>query len=347
MTTMVALVPSAGHEYPGHPEAPGRLSLLGDWEKKPFGSEVKLLEAAPAKIEEITAVHTERMVDALQAACRRGPGIIDYAPTYVTPSSFQDALNAAGATLACTRAVLEVAARNAFAIVRPPGHHAEPDQAMGFCLFNNLAVAAHAALAGGVGRILVVDFDAHHGNGTQAVFNTDERVAYFSTHQEGIYPGSGGIEDAPHARGRIVNLPLPPRAGDTAFAQIAAQVLVPLAERVAPELILVSAGFDAHWNDPITTLGLSSAGYYAFSQRLVELADRLCAGRIVFVLEGGYTPETVAAGVEAALSALTGKGRRPEAQAEGSGPAAGDRSPYPEPDVRSRIDHLLRWHEFT
>jgi acetoin utilization deacetylase AcuC-like enzyme len=273
------------------------------------------------------------MVRALEAACHGEPGIIDLAPTYITHTSFADALLAAGGTLACTRAVLECQAQNAFAIIRPPGHHATPGKPMGFCLFNNLAIAAQAALRAGLTRLLIVDFDAHHGNGTQAVFWNDERVAYFSTHQENIFPGTGRMDEAPHARGRIVNVPLPPRAGDAAFALIFEQILAPLAARFAPEMIFVSAGFDARWDDSLTHLGLSSAGYYVLSQRLVELAEKYCAGRIVCALEGGYNPHALASGVDALLSALAGVEF-----------IARDPSPYPEPDVRDRVEQVRNWH---
>jgi acetoin utilization deacetylase AcuC-like enzyme len=336
MTTACVRVPSPKHAYPGHPEEPGRFSLLEEVRGKPYVGSLSWLEAAPASREDINRVHTRQMVDGLEAACRQGPGIIDYAPTYVTRTSFQDALTAAGGALACTQAVLQGQAHNAFAIVRPPGHHAEPDRAMGFCLFNNVAIAARLALENGIQRLLVVDFDAHHGNGTQAAFMEEERVAYFSTHQEYIYPGSGRIEEAPHARGRIVNLPLPARAGDASFARIAADVLAPLAGRFQPEMVLVSAGFDSHWDDPLTSLGLSSAGFHALAKFLVLLAGQYCRDRVIFVLEGGYRPANVASGVDACLCALTGADFSPA-----DGP-----SPYPEPDIRARVDMLRQRHGF-
>ena len=169
---------------------------------------------------------------------------------------------AAGATLACTRAVIAGEIDNAFAIVRPPGHHAEPDKAMGFCLFNNIAVAARDALAQGLERVLVVDYDAHHGNGTQAAFLEDERLAYLSTHQWGIYPGTGWIEDAPHAKGRIVNVPLPAYAGDQAFARITDEIIQPMVEAFRPEMILVSAGFDCALERPAHHAGAFVSGIF-------------------------------------------------------------------------------------
>jgi len=334
MPTACCLVPSPNHTYPGHPEAPERFSGLGGWRSRSYAAQLLWLDPSPAGAEEVGRVHTARMLKELEQACRQGPAIIDLAPTYVTRGSFDDALAAAGGALACSRAVLDGTARNAFALVRPPGHHAEPDRPMGFCLLNNLAIAAADALARGVRRVLVFDFDAHHGNGTQAAFWDEARATYFSTHQENIYPGSGQLESAPHARGRIVNLPLPARSGDAAFTRIADEALAPLARRTAPELILVSAGFDAAWRDPLTALGLSPAGFAALAEALVALAEECCQGRIVFVLEGGYQATAVASGAEAILGALTGSGARPEP----------DPSPYPESDIRPRLDRLVEMH---
>jgi len=252
-------------------------------------------------------VHSPALIQSIKDVCARGSTIIDPAPTFVTRTSFDDALRAAGATLASLRAVSRGNVRNAFSIVRPPGHHAEPDQSMGFCIFNNIAIAACQAAADGISRIAIIDYDAHHGNGTQAAFLNDDRVAYLSTHQWGIYPGTGWYEEAEHARGRIVNVPLPAGAGDVIYDQIAVQVIEPFVRGFRPQLILVSAGFDAHWKDPLTSLGLSTAGFYALSSRLVQLADDQCDGKILFVLEGGYDPVNLANGVQAVFSALTGR----------------------------------------
>jgi acetoin utilization deacetylase AcuC-like enzyme len=335
MTTAYTFIPSPQHEYPDHPERPGRLDVLTP---KLDSFQAEKLEAEPARLEDIARVHVPRLITGLERVCHeQAPGIIDYAPTYVARTSFEDAMLAAGATLACTRAVIAGEVRNAFAIVRPPGHHAEPDRAMGFCLFNNIAVAACDALAQGFKRVLVVDYDAHHGNGTQAVFLEDERVAYLSTHQWGIYPGTGWIEDAPHARKRIVNVPLTAFSGDQAFARITDEIIQPTVEVFRPEMILVSAGFDAHWSDPLTALGLSSAGFFKVSKRLVELAEEHCGGKIVFVLEGGYDPVNVANGVGAVFEALAGSQEKFE---------AGDPNPRGEPEVESRLEEVRRWHGF-
>jgi acetoin utilization deacetylase AcuC-like enzyme len=229
-------------------------------------------------------------------------------------------------------------AKNAFAIVRPPGHHAEPDRAMGFCLFNNVAIGARDALANGLERVAVIDYDAHHGNGTQAAFLNDEQAAFLSVHQyqPGFYPGTGWIKDAPHAKKRIVNVPLPARAGDKVYEQVADQIFLPFVESFKPQMLFISVGFDAHWNDPITMLGLSTNGYLMLAKKVITLAEEYCDGKIVFVLEGGYDPLNVANGAEAVFIAATGKGESD----------ANDPNPYNEPDCESRIEEVREWQGF-
>jgi acetoin utilization deacetylase AcuC-like enzyme len=336
MKTVYTFVSSPAHVFPDHPERPARLDVL-EPRLKLFGAE--LIETKPAAREEIASVHHPKLVSSLEKICReQAPGIIDYAPTYVTPSSFDDALLAAGGVMTCAHAVLHGDANNAFGIVRPPGHHAEPDRAMGFCIFNNIAVAARAALADGLDRIAIIDYDAHHGNGTQAAFLHDEHVAFLSAHQyqPGFYPGTGWIDDAPHARKRIVNVPLPARAGDHVYEQVAERIFRPFVESFKPQMIFISVGFDAHWNDPITMLGLSTAGYLMLAKRVMALAEEYCAGKIVFVLEGGYDPVNVANGAEAIFVAATGKGESD----------ASDPNPHEEPDCETRIEQIRAWHGF-
>ncbi|HET9589364.1 MAG TPA: histone deacetylase [Anaerolineales bacterium] len=335
MNTVYAYVPSPNHVYPEHPERPARLDVL---EPRLKSFDAELIESEAATPEEIAYVHHPGLVATLERVCReQAPGIIDYAPTYVTRSSFEDARLAAGGAITCARAVMNGDARNAFAIVRPPGHHAEPERAMGFCVFNNVAVAARDALARGMERIAVIDYDAHHGNGTQAAFLNDERVAFLSAHQWGIYPGTGWIEDAPHAKKRIVNVPLPAGAGDRAYEQVADEIFVPFVESFEPQMIFVSVGFDAHWSDPITMLGLSTAGYLMLAQRAVKLAEEHCGGRIIFVLEGGYNPMNVANGSTSVFDALTGS------HLSGT---VNDPNPHKEPDCEARIQEVRNWHSF-
>ncbi len=336
MKTVYTFVSSPNHVYPDHPERPGRLERL---EPRLKSFDVQQVETKPATREEIAYVHQPKLVSALEKICReQAPGIIDYAPTYVTQSSFQVALLAAGGVITCSRTVLSGEANNAFALVRPPGHHAEPDRAMGFCIFNNVAIAARDALANGLERVAIIDYDAHHGNGTQAAFLNDERVAFLSVHQygPGFYPGTGWIDEVPHARKRIVNMPLPARAGDRVYEQVAERIFAPFVELFKPQMILISVGFDAHWSDPITMLGLSTAGYLMLARNVMALAEKYCEGRIVFVLEGGYDPLNVANGAEAVFAAATGKG-----QSETSDP-----NPHKEPDCESRIEEVRKWHGF-
>jgi acetoin utilization deacetylase AcuC-like enzyme len=339
MSTVYTYVPSPNHVYPDHPERPGRFDLL---EPRLDSFLADRMDAIPATREEVARVHHPKLVSELEGICSIGPGVIDHAPTYVTQTSFNDALLAAGGVISCARAVMRGDAQNAFAIVRPPGHHAEPNRVMGFCLFNNIAIAARDALVGADGhpplqRVLIVDYDAHHGNGTQAAFLDEERVAFLSTHQWGIYPGTGWIEDAPHAKKRIVNVPLPAYAGDLAYSRIADEIFVLFVQNFKPDMMLVSAGFDAHWNDPITSLGLSTNGFFTLSKKLVELAEEHCSGKIVFVLEGGYDPLNVVHGAEAIFDALT---------SSQSGNDAHDLNPHKEPDCEPRLAEVCKWHGF-
>lgn len=274
------------------------------------------------------------MLRSIREASANGDAVIDVAPTYVTEASYEAALRAAGAAADCVRSVLHGEAQNAFAIIRPPGHHSEPDRAMGFCLFNNVAIATAVALQTGLERVAIVDFDAHHGNGSQAAFLHDSRVGFLSTHQWGIYPGTGAYSDAPHARSRIVNVPLPAGAGDVGFGLVMEQIVAPFLRKFAPQLLLVSAGFDGHWRDPITSLGLSTAGFSLLSSRLTRLADEICSGRIVFVLEGGYDPLNIANGSLALLNALT---NTPFADPH-------DGFPGTEPDVEAHVDLIRSLH---
>jgi acetoin utilization deacetylase AcuC-like enzyme len=337
MNTVYSFIPSPNHVYPDHPERPARLEVLQP-RLKTFDAD--LIEAKPATVEEIAYVHNPKLISALERVCREeAPGIIDYAPTYVTRSSFEDALLAAGGVLICGRAVINKEAKNAFAIVRPPGHHAEPDRAMGFCIFNNVAITARDALTHGLERVAIIDYDAHHGNGTQAAFLNDGRIAFLSVHQyqSGFYPGTGWIEDAPHAKKRIVNVPLPAYAGDQVYEQVADQVFVPFVESFKPQMIFVSVGFDAHWSDPITMLGLSTAGYLMLAEKVVALAEQYCDGKVVFVLEGGYDPVNVANGAETVFRAATGKGKS----------EINDPSPRKEPDCGTRIQEVRNWNGFS
>jgi acetoin utilization deacetylase AcuC-like enzyme len=250
----------------------------------------------PVTAERLERCHEPRYVEQVRQVAQRGGGHLDM-DTYVRPASYDAALMAAGGLVEATRAVLDGEVDNAFGLVRPPGHHALRTRGMGFCLFNNVAIAARYALAErGLERVLIVDFDVHHGNGTQDEFEDDPAVMYVSTHQFPYYPGTGHWNEIGHGRGAgsIVNVPLGGGVGDEGFARIFQEVIGPAAWRFQPQLILVSAGYDAHWDDPLAYMQLSIGGYTAIARSLKELAGELCDGHLVFTLEGGYHLEALA-----------------------------------------------------
>lgn len=250
---------------------------------------------------DVLRVHRPEVLQRLEAICRAGGGLVDMAPTVVSPESFDVALLAAGAAINAADSALD--GTPAFALVRPPGHHATPTRSMGFCLFNNVAIAAaHMIAVRSLRRVMIVDFDLHHGNGTQDAFYADPRVLFVSLHQYPIYPGTGRAEEvgAGVGRGCNVNVPLPAGAGDGAFLAALEQIIAPLARRFRPELLLCSCGYDAHWlEEAVAGAGLqvTGAGYSALLGGLRSLAAECCGGRIAGVLEGGYHLDALAWGV--------------------------------------------------
>jgi len=303
------------HAEEDHPESPERLqAIMRGLEETHLLSRLVALEPVPATESHILAVHSREHFARVKSLVARGGGHFD-ADTYANARSFDTAMLAAGALVRAVDAVMAREINNAFALVRPPGHHATAHRAMGFCLFNNIAIAAqHALERHRLERVMIVDFDVHHGNGTQDIFYQTARVLYCSTHQFPHYPGSGNWDEIGEGEGRgfTLNVPLPPRVGDEGFQRIFDDLLFPAAMRYRPQLILVSAGYDAHWSDPLAMENLSIAGYGMMAHTLVEMANDLCDGRIIFALEGGYNLPALAHGVAASFRAMLGDADMPD-----------------------------------
>lgn len=297
------------HTLYGHPENRERLrGTMELLEQRGLLARMTLVEATPVSMERLQRVHTPRYVESVRRMAERGGGHLD-PDTYVAPRSYEAALMSAGGLVNLVAAVLRGEVTYGFNLMRPPGHHALASRGMGFCIFNNVAIAARYALAeGGIERVLIVDFDVHHGNATQDAFWRDPAVFYFSTHQYPYYPGTGDWREigAGEGQGTICNVPLRPGVGDEGYARIFDELLWPLAERFQPQLILVSAGYDAHWQDPLAGMRLSLSGYTYLSQALKAMADELCGGRLVFTLEGGYHLRALAYGILNTLRVLLG-----------------------------------------
>lgn len=290
-----------------YPEHPGRLTGVLDYLKQHPIPGVEIKAGSKATYEQLSRVHTASYLDDIFALDGKRAWL-DRDTTAVSPGSVDAAKSAAGNAIAAVESVVNDSSRNAFALVRPPGHHAEPVRARGFCLFNNVAVAAaHAQIALGCERILIIDWDAHHGNGTQDIFYADPDVLFFDTHCAApFYPATGDLEDvgAGLGEGYTINVPLPETAGDTAFEKAFRDILIPAADYFKPNLVLVSAGFDPHHND--MALNLSYDGFKMLTRIVQGIADKHADGRLAFVLEGGYNLISLSQGVHAVLEVLTG-----------------------------------------
>jgi acetoin utilization deacetylase AcuC-like enzyme len=301
----------AAHAQPGHPEWPERVEAIraslqstGIWEQ------AVCLEPVDLPLDFIAQIHAPEYLETLHEFCRRGANLDG--DTYTTPASWQLALKSAGGAAAVAQAVWTGNSRRGFALCRPPGHHAVRQRGMGFCLLNNIALAAQYLLAGPLAggeharQLAIVDLDLHHGNGTQGAFWSRKEVAFLSSHQSPHYPGSGRLDEqgAGEGLGYTVNFPLPSGSGDQAFQSMMEQLFLPLLDRFAPQMVLVSFGFDPHWRDPMGGLQLSADGMYHLIQALTGWADRNCAGKIALFLEGGYDLEAARACSQAAAAGL-------------------------------------------
>lgn len=276
---------------PENPERPERLTaVIKALDGSRLLEKLAGIEPAPAGLEWIERVHDKAHVSRVREACGRAPALLDW-DTAVSKGSFDAALLAAGGAIEAVDAVIAGRVRNAFCAVRPPGHHAMRGRAMGFCLFNNAAVAAqYVRDRHHLARVLIVDWDAHHGNGTQDAFYGDPNVLYFSTHQFPGYPGSGAASERGEGAGLgfTVNVPMAPGSGDAEYLRAFEEILLPAADGFKPDFVLVSAGFDAHGGDPITKLDVTTDGFGRMTGAVKGIAERHCGGRLVSVLEGGY-----------------------------------------------------------
>ena len=294
----------------GHPERPDRLRAL----QHHLGTASSLVHVAarPASEEELVLVHAPSLVATIAATAGRSCVVLD-PDTRTSPGSWDAARLAAGGLIDLCDAVLAGQVRNGIALVRPPGHHAERDHAMGFCLFNNVAIAAAHLRHRGVRRVAIIDWDLHHGNGTQHLFERDPDVLYVSTHQYPFYPGTGAVDEVGEGAGagRTLNLPFPAGFGDHEFARAFDEIILPICRQFAPEFVLVSAGFDCDVRDPLGGLVVTPAGVTAMARACVALAEECAGGRLVAVLEGGYDLEAICDGVDMVLAALQGASDTP------------------------------------
>jgi acetoin utilization deacetylase AcuC-like enzyme len=337
MDEMIYYYPAghAAHVESGHPERPERIEAVrqgletaGLWE--PFRKLSPLL--LPEKI--LSAVHTPVYLEMLEAACVFGERLDP--DTFTTPASSSLANATAGGALAVAQAVWQGQARRGFALTRPPGHHATPSRGMGFCLLNNISLAAEYLIQEhGAQRLAILDLDLHHGNGTQEIFWLRPDVFYLSTHQMPLYPGTGWLDEVGSGPGEgfTANFPLPPGSGDEAFSTVLDELVLPLLSRFAPEMLLISVGFDPHWREPLGHLQLSAGVYGQMIASLAGWADSACEGKIALVLEGGYDLDASAACGQAIVSALLGR-----AIADPLGPS-------PRPEGNSWHINLRRAHE--
>lgn len=316
MKPIFVSVPASEHTLEGHPENAGRveaiLTLLKDCQVL---GDMEAIDPQAATIEQLTRVHTKSMVEMVRQASTQMWQRLD-ADTYVTASSYDLARLAAGSAAAAVDKIMSGQAKSGLALLRPPGHHAERDRVGGFCLFNNVAVAARQAQkVHGAKRVLIIDFDVHHGNGTQDIFYHDPDVLFISLHlylSGFFYPGTGAAEEvgSGSGKGTTLNVPLPIGVGDEGYLQAFGDLIRLKAEAFQPELILISAGYDAHWADPLTpsnTTGLSLAGYAQMVRIILDIAEKVCLGRVLFVLEGGYYFPALAHGVLNTIYALLGR----------------------------------------
>jgi acetoin utilization deacetylase AcuC-like enzyme len=327
------------HDTGAHPESASRMSwTTALLEESGLLDRVRRIPGRDAAPDELALAHDPRYVEAVARVARQGGGWVD-PDTVITPRSYDVAARVVGSTLAATDAVLAREVGSAFCLVRPPGHHATPTQAMGFCLFNHVAIAAaYARSKHGLGRVAIVDIDVHHGNGTQDAFYGEPGVLYVSTHEYPFYPGTGAATELGEGEGRgtTLNIPMPHGCGDAQYRQAFEEVVLPALHRYRPEAIFVSAGFDAHYADELAGEQLSVDGYGVLVSMLIDAAGQLCDGRLLLALEGGYHPVALPWCVRRTIELLRGDEPAPDPL----GPLPGG-----EPATfRTMLDHVRELH---
>jgi acetoin utilization deacetylase AcuC-like enzyme len=328
------------HDTGGHVENPSRLiETISVLKEAKLLDQLTNIPARAATEEELLEIHTKPHIQNIANFAKAGGGWLD-GDTVTSSHSYKAALTAAGGLLNALDSVMNNDVNSAFALVRPPGHHAMERRAMGFCLFNNIAVAAKQALKKyNLNRVLIVDFDVHHGNGTQDSFYDDPNVLYFSTHLSPYYPGTGSIDQTGSGAGLgyTLNVPMPAWCGDSEYLKVFDKALLPAARRFQPQIIMVSAGYDTHWADQLAFMQMNTAGFAKISGFLKDLAGELCDGKLLFTLEGGYNVEALAHSIRATFETLMGK----TDIGDPIGPAP-ERSSLP--DIDSVIDAVLKTH---
>ncbi|RKU13165.1 histone deacetylase [Candidatus Poribacteria bacterium] len=293
---------------PEHPERPDRLRVcLAALQQSDVWEQLHHIDPTPASIEQIAYAHKPGYSDHIRQSCEAEiPLTYD---TIVGHESYDIALLSTGGVLCAAEAVVTKKVKNAFALVRPPGHHATPGQSMGFCLFNNIAVTArYLQREHGVGKVAIVDWDVHHGNGTQDIFYEDASVFFFSIHQSPLYPGTGSRyeQGSGKARGTTLNVPMPPGSGDSEYIAVFEDVLIPALHGFSPEFILISAGFDAHYLDPLAHIDITAEGFAKLTDLVLNVAEEIASGNVVSALEGGYSLKGVSESVVAHVERLVG-----------------------------------------
>ncbi len=297
------------HDTGGHVEGKDRLTAINTvLNKLQIKEKLFTIAPRPATIDQIAAVHDREYIRELRSEVESGGGWLD-PDTYASPGSFNAALYAAGGLMNAVDAAMNKKVSGAFALVRPPGHHATPQHQMGFCLFNNVAIAAKFALGNyDIKHVLIIDFDVHHGNGTQDAFYTDSQVMYFSIHEYPWYPFTGDANEtgARAGEGYNVNVPLGASVGDNEYVTVFQKILVPVARRFEPDLVLVSAGYDSHWQDTISNMNVTTTGFARMAKIIKSISDNYCRDRLVFTLEGGYNRAALAYSVAATFELMMG-----------------------------------------